>query len=103
MIESNMIICVLVGVLKILTGSRADEVSQEFAFHRSLVRWLRIPDIMCMARVIFVGSVRGLAKGGPVYPIMKNQHFKIPLRCEFIGQRAPLQRGQNIKPNSRAT
>ena len=46
-----MIIFVFVGVLKILTGSRADAVSKEFAFHQSLVRWLLIPDIMCMARV----------------------------------------------------
>ena len=102
MIESTMIIFVLVGALKILTGSRADTVSQELACHQRLVRWLRIPDIMCMARVTFVGSVRGLAVGAPVSRIMKNQPFKIPLRGEFIGQRA-LQCGQNIKPNSRVT
>lgn len=100
MIESNRIIFVLVGVLKSLTGSRADAVSQELACHQR--RWLRIPDIMCMARVTFVGSVRGFAVGAPVSRIMKNQPFKIPLRGEFIGQRA-LQRGQNIKPNARAT
>lgn len=79
MIESNIIIFVLVGALKILTRSRADAVSQELACHQRLVRWLRIPDIMCMARVTFVGSVRGLAVGAPVSRIKKNQPFKIPL------------------------